>query len=161
VKKIVKLLDRYMSYIVILRDRACVVCGKSKGLQAGHYFKRGHYSARWSTLNVMAQCGGCNILHNENPEPLRRALARRIRRAKLAEDVDEIISALEFEWRAPLDKSRLPKIQMELEMELAFWMDQYGIAGGSALNKKIVSCRATNREVERWMKGVTPKDSQK
>jgi hypothetical protein len=51
-----------------------VVCKRSENLQCGHYLSRKNYSTRWDEVNANAQCGGCNIKHNANPEPYRAYL---------------------------------------------------------------------------------------
>jgi hypothetical protein len=81
-----KLADRLVSAIAILRDGRCVTCGIIRAdLQPGHFFRRTRHSVKWDLRNIGCQCPGCNLKHNENPEPLRRYIVRKIGEAQLAE----------------------------------------------------------------------------
>jgi hypothetical protein len=77
-KKAVTKADQYFSKYIRARDGACVVCGSIKNLQCGHYLSRYRYATRWDEKNAFAQCAGCNINHENNPEPLRKAVVMRI-----------------------------------------------------------------------------------
>lgn len=74
--------DKAMSEYIRTRDPVCY-CGKPSA-QNGHYFSRAHYSTRWDEDNCLGCCAGCNILHEQNPEPMRRAMIARGR------DLDEL-----------------------------------------------------------------------
>jgi hypothetical protein len=69
--------DRLVSAAAILRDGRCTTCGVvNETLQPGHYFHRNRQSVKWNMDNVACQCASCNVIHNNNPEPLRRVLQR-------------------------------------------------------------------------------------
>ncbi|MCP4153035.1 MAG: hypothetical protein GY757_35210 [bacterium] len=75
-KKLVIKLDKEFSLFIRERDGyKCVVCGHTPPavvMQCGHLFSRVSNSTRWDELNAHAQCSGCNLLHEHNPEPYRR-----------------------------------------------------------------------------------------
>ncbi len=48
---------------VIRRDRACVTCGSTKDLQAGHFIQGRRHSLLFDHTNVHAQCEQCNMYH--------------------------------------------------------------------------------------------------
>jgi len=48
---------------VIRRDGACVTCGSTKDLQAGHFIQGRRHSALFNLRNVHAQCEQCNMYH--------------------------------------------------------------------------------------------------
>lgn len=62
-------LDRYTSLIVRRRDRRCVTCGESRGLQCSHFHSRRYLAIRFDLRNCHAMCAGCNRRHNTDPEP--------------------------------------------------------------------------------------------
>jgi len=67
-----KRLDGEHSRFIRSRDRACVVCGKTRDLECGHLFTRGARSTRWDTEddgNCHAQCHDCNMMHEWDPSP--------------------------------------------------------------------------------------------
>ena len=67
-KKLVKRLDEVTREIVLKRDFACVTCGKTTNLQCGHLITRSRYGVRWDLQNCNAQCAGCNLRHEYQPE---------------------------------------------------------------------------------------------
>ena len=69
-------LDIAVSKIVRRRDKACVCCGKTNGLQAGHFYSRRWLHVRFDLRNVHAQCSDCNKRHNVNQWPYLSALLR-------------------------------------------------------------------------------------
>lgn len=69
-----KKLDTLVSKFVRLRDLRCIVCGKTENLQCGHYISRAFFPTRWDLRNCNAQCAGCNIKHEYDPEPYRAAI---------------------------------------------------------------------------------------
>jgi hypothetical protein len=74
-KGAVRKADQEMSLYIRARDKTCY-CGKP-ATQNGHYYSRTHYSTRWDEENCLACCAGCNMLHEQNPEPMRRAMLSR------------------------------------------------------------------------------------
>lgn len=76
-KKLVDKLDRVFSEYIRKRDGyRCIVCGatrESTVIQCGHLFSRVSHSARFDELNASAQCMGCNLRHEFDFEPYRRA----------------------------------------------------------------------------------------
>jgi hypothetical protein len=62
-------LDWLVSVIVRRRDRRCVTCGETRGLQCSHFYSRRHLRTRFDLRNCNAMCAGCNRRHNEDPEP--------------------------------------------------------------------------------------------
>lgn len=75
--KLIKRLDDLTRKIVLARDKRCVVCGSTQGLQNGHYIRRGVWRWRWDLENCNAQCSVCNARHEEDEEPYRRAMVAR------------------------------------------------------------------------------------
>lgn len=73
-QKLIKRLDALVSDYVRERDKRCIVCGSTVGLQCGHYIRRGVWRWRWDLENCNAQCPTCNSRHEEDPEPYRRAM---------------------------------------------------------------------------------------
>lgn len=61
-KKAVSGLDRVFSKMIRERDAdlPCIVCGRIKPLEAGHFRGRGMMSTRWDPINVNGECSGCN-----------------------------------------------------------------------------------------------------
>ena len=66
---LVSKLDRLVSVIVRKRDRRCVTCGSSRGLQCSHFYSRRHLAIRFDLRNCHAMCAGCNRRHNSAPAP--------------------------------------------------------------------------------------------
>ncbi len=62
-------LDRLTSIIVRRRDRRCVTCGTSQGLQCSHFYSRRYLAIRFDLRNCNAMCGTCNRRHNHDPFP--------------------------------------------------------------------------------------------
>lgn len=65
-KAIRKNMDRLVTKIVMIRDPACVTCGKvntQTGTGSGHLLSKKKNSTRWNLLNVHRQCWSCNWLH--------------------------------------------------------------------------------------------------
>lgn len=76
-KKLVKKLDTVFSMYIRKRDKyRCIVCGATREIrtiQCGHLFSRVANSTRFDEANAHAQCSGCNLRHEHDPEPYRRA----------------------------------------------------------------------------------------
>jgi 5-methylcytosine-specific restriction endonuclease McrA len=78
-KALVKKLDDVFSRYIRKRDHyICFVCGRVGSeadgvMQCGHLFSRVNYSTRWDELNAVCQCRGCNMRHEHEFEPMRRA----------------------------------------------------------------------------------------
>jgi hypothetical protein len=76
-KKIIKKLDTVFSKYIRERDHyKCCVCGVTSAthiIQCGHLFSRVSHSTRWDEKNALAQCAGCNLIHEHDFEPLRQA----------------------------------------------------------------------------------------
>lgn len=62
-------LDKLVSKIVRMRDKACVVCGSTQNPQCGHYVSRMFIATRWDLSNTHQQCAGCNMTHEVDPVP--------------------------------------------------------------------------------------------
>src|SRR4030042_2852627 len=77
-KGIVRKLDKLVSQLVIKRDKACVVCGSTNRLCAGHLFSRIAYSTRWDLDNVYASCWNCNYRHEFDPYPMMKQITDRL-----------------------------------------------------------------------------------
>lgn len=67
-QKIVDRLDDLLHDIVVLRDRACVICGSTAELQAGHLFTRSYGRVKYDLMNVHCQCRSHNFLHEHKPD---------------------------------------------------------------------------------------------
>lgn len=76
-KKLEKRLNDIFSLYIRERDnQRCIVCGvtnKTHVIQCGHLFSRVSKSTLWDEQNANAQCAGCNLRHEHDPEPYRRA----------------------------------------------------------------------------------------
>lgn len=68
-KKLIRQLDEIVSKIIRKKYRACVVCGSTRNITAGHLFSRAHYSTRWDFDNVFPQCLSDNLKHEYDPFP--------------------------------------------------------------------------------------------
>ena len=86
-------LDRLTSLIVRKRDKACVLCGRTDDIQAGHLYSRRYLAIRWDLKNVNAQCSAHNILHNEHPHLYMDWFQRTF-------SEDALIELSERRWRA-------------------------------------------------------------
>jgi uncharacterized protein YjiS (DUF1127 family) len=67
-QKLTEQLDQLLHDIVILRDKACVICGANTQLQAGHLFTRSYGRVKYDLLNVHCQCRSHNFLHEHKPD---------------------------------------------------------------------------------------------
>ena len=67
-QRIVTRLDKLLHDIVVLRDRACVICGSTTNLQAGHLFTRSYGRVKYNLLNTHCQCRSHNFLHEHKPD---------------------------------------------------------------------------------------------
>ena len=68
-KKLVEKLDKVVREIIKARDKKCVTCGNTQGLQCGHLFSRSAFSTRWDLRNCNAQCYPCNFRHELDSYP--------------------------------------------------------------------------------------------
>ena len=59
--------DTWFSKCIRERDGACVVCGKTEGLECSHIHGRRHRTIRWSMMNAVAKCHTCHRWWHENP----------------------------------------------------------------------------------------------
>jgi hypothetical protein len=61
-KPIVKQLDSLVRQILLVRDKACVLCGEFRYhlLEVGHYEKRRFKAVRWDLRNCNILCHACN-----------------------------------------------------------------------------------------------------
>lgn len=71
------LADFAMSAWVLSEETFCSCCGSPHDLQNGHLFTREWKAIRWERDNCAAQCAGCNLKHEHNPEPYRRVMVLR------------------------------------------------------------------------------------
>ena len=71
------LADYAMSQWVLAEEHFCCCCGSTENLQNGHLFTREWRAIRWDRRNCGAQCAGCNLKHEHNPEPYRRVMVLR------------------------------------------------------------------------------------
>lgn len=78
-------LDKYTSIIVRRRDRRCVTCGKSQGLQCSHFYSRRHLASRFDLRNCNAMCSACNRRHNRDRRPYERYMRETYGPAVIAE----------------------------------------------------------------------------
>ena len=79
IKAAVKYTDTWFAQFIKLRDRRCVTCGSTEGLQCSHVFRRHSYATRWDSQNAAAQCKKCHFLHHTQSEyPLQNYMKRRI-----------------------------------------------------------------------------------
>lgn len=78
-------LDKYTSLIVRRRDRRCVTCGKTKGLQCSHFYSRRHLAVRFDLRNCNAMCSACNRRHNRNRRPYEMYMRKTYGAAAIAE----------------------------------------------------------------------------
>lgn len=60
--------DRAMSLWIRRKYGACVQCGTTERLTAGHLITRNAKSVRFDERNVFCQCASCNFLHEHRPE---------------------------------------------------------------------------------------------
>ena len=102
-------LDRLVSVIVRRRDRRCVTCGETRGLQCSHFYSRRYLAVRFDLRNCNAMCSGCNRRHNEEPGPYLRFMTERYGAGAVAEleglrDGDEKVT--DEELRQALERLR-------------------------------------------------------
>lgn len=62
-----KRLDKLCREVVMLRDRSCQWCGKTRNLQWCHVNSRRYLSTRWSMNNTLALCAGCHLRGHHRP----------------------------------------------------------------------------------------------
>ena len=62
-------LDTYTAILVRRRDRRCVTCGTTRGLQCSHFHSRRHLATRFDLRNCNAMCPDCNRRHNVDRSP--------------------------------------------------------------------------------------------
>ncbi len=71
-KALIKKLDTLVSQRIREIEPACVTCGSTDKLGAGHVFSRKAYSTRWDLMprgNVHTQCWPCNYRHVRDQYP--------------------------------------------------------------------------------------------
>lgn len=75
-KKLLSILDKLCSDLVVLRDKHCICCGESREelLTNGHYLRRGKFGTRWDLTNCNCQCRRCNNYHEISENPYRVAM---------------------------------------------------------------------------------------
>src|SRR3712207_4957313 len=78
-------LDRLVSIIVRRRDRRCVTCGETRGLQCSHFYSRRYLQTRFDLRNCNAMCASCNRRHNGDPEPYLKFMTERYGAEAIAE----------------------------------------------------------------------------
>lgn len=68
--------DELIRQILKKRDHQCISsgCDRVRGLEVGHFIKRGVLSLRWDLRNCHRQCPDCNVAHNTNRQPYREAM---------------------------------------------------------------------------------------
>jgi len=67
-----KAADDAFSLYIRARDKRCVTCGSTDGLQCSHVERRGRHSTRYREENAFAQCKRCHMFHhNQSETPLR------------------------------------------------------------------------------------------
>jgi len=86
-KKLVKKLDDVFSLYIRHRDNfCCFICGKVKSIsvviQCGHLITRGKQSVKWDERNAHAQCRGCNLKHEYQPEHYNLKFIKKYGKAK-------------------------------------------------------------------------------
>ncbi len=59
--------DTMFSKAIRARDKQCVRCGKSDGLQVHHFFGRRYEGTRYEPSNVVSVCFTCHRFFHENP----------------------------------------------------------------------------------------------
>lgn len=70
---------RTFNEFIRLRDHnRCAVCGTTKDPTAGHCFSATAESTRFDEKNVYCQCKTCNFRHEQDFEPFRRYVERRL-----------------------------------------------------------------------------------
>ena len=86
-------LDRLVSVIVRRRDRRCVTCGETRGLQCSHFYSRRHLAVRFDLRNCHAMCADCNRRHNSDPKPYLAFMLERYG-AEVVEEMDALRGSL-------------------------------------------------------------------
>ena len=67
-----KAADDAFSLYIRARDKRCVTCGSTDGLQCSHVERRGRHATRYLDSNAYAQCARCHTYHHLQSEtPLR------------------------------------------------------------------------------------------
>ena len=63
IKQLRKMADNLASEVVRLRDRRCLMCGKTENLQAHHFIvtKGSSTKHRWNLHNLLTLCYSCHI----------------------------------------------------------------------------------------------------
>ena len=63
IKQLRKMADNLASEVVRLRDRRCLMCGKTENLQAHHFIvtKGSSTKHRWDLHNLLTLCYSCHI----------------------------------------------------------------------------------------------------
>lgn len=84
-KWLVAELDRLTSVIVRKRDKRCVTCGATQGLQCSHFYSRRYLSVRFDLRNCNAMCAGCNRRHNRDSKPYERYMQKKYGAAVITE----------------------------------------------------------------------------
>lgn len=59
--------DIWCSRVVRARDKTCMRCGTSDGLEAMHVYGRRSKILRWSLDNLISGCHACHRWYSENP----------------------------------------------------------------------------------------------
>lgn len=89
-------LDALCREVVMLRDRGCVRCRGSSGLEWAHVHSRSRHSLRWDLDNSLVLCRACHAWWHENrteaaawwekayPDRMRRLVARKPSKPDLA-----------------------------------------------------------------------------
>lgn len=104
--------DQIVREIIALRDKRCVTCPETEGLQVGHLFRRGNFRTRWDLRNCAGQCETCNKRHNDESEHYIEAF--------LMKHGEQAYNELRQESRrsGPLNYSQLCDIRDDLRAEL-------------------------------------------
>ena len=101
------LADFAMSTLVLTEETVCSCCGSTENLQNGHLFTREWRAIRWDRRNCGAQCSGCNLKHEHNPEPYRRVMVMRHGEDVVREVYDLGVAGSDF--------SKLDKLEIALD----------------------------------------------
>ena len=72
-----KKLDKLVSEVVRAEHPSCVICGRIKYLNCGHFISRVFRSVRWHPLNVHTQCASCNYKHEFNTIPYTKFMLKK------------------------------------------------------------------------------------
>jgi hypothetical protein len=107
-------LDWLLSVYVRRRDGACVICGATTGLTAGHWITRRKKRIRWDHRNVAAQCRSCNLAHNFNHQFYDMWMLK-YRGAEVMRELTEL--STEKAWKFTVDDLRDMVAQAEERLE--------------------------------------------